>query len=96
MTLTKANLLASIGLILVADFAPDMVLAQQWFRCAEGYTLERQGPRARCFRAGDRVPTRPDAGCPPGTTLRRDHSGNVDYCVPVGGTLVGNYGLYAE
>jgi hypothetical protein len=89
MKLTRATLLASVGLILVAELAPEMAMAQQWFRCANGYTLERQGHRARCFRAGERVRIQPDVGCPSGSTFQQDHSGNVDYCAPVGGALVG-------
>lgn len=61
-----------------------------WWKCPSGqYALEtmpEQG-KARCVKAATQTRVLPDPGCPVGTTLDPDHSGRVDYCVPITGTV---------
>ncbi|MCP5424764.1 MAG: hypothetical protein H6970_06805 [Gammaproteobacteria bacterium] len=66
--------------------------AGPWWKCPSGqYKLETipNQNKARCVKAGGQVRVQPDAGCPVGTVLATDHSGNTDYCLPATGTVLG-------
>ncbi len=68
------------------------VAEAQWFQCpSSDYIIQTtaNNTRARCFRPEERNRVTPDAGCPVGTFLDTDYSGNTDYCIPATGTVLG-------
>lgn len=81
---------AFAGLVLATGLMalPVETAHAQWFRCQSAqYNLETTSNRARCIKPASKVRVQPDAGCPLGTTLAQDHSGNIDFCIPVTGTV---------
>ena len=89
MKSTLAVISALLGAVLVNGLSTETASAQQWFACANGYEIQTNRGRYRCVRPGQRQRVQPDAGCPVGTTFNQDYRGNTDYCLPVGGTVVG-------
>lgn len=91
-TLTQCGIVAAL-LGLLGPVPGVVAPAHAWYGCPDNsYNLElrNNNTQARCYRArsrGNRV--QPDAGCPVGTTFNQDNRGNVDYCLPIGGTVVG-------
>lgn len=83
---------AFAGLVLTTGLMalPVETAHAQWFKCPSGqYQLETipNQHKARCVKPAGQVRVQPDAGCPVGTTFARDHKGNIDYCLPVTGTV---------
>ena len=83
--------LGFLPLLSVFSFSSADVANAQWFRCPSGYSIQtnNSNTRARCLKPEQRQRVTPDAGCPIGTVLDTDRSGNTDYCVPATGTVIG-------
>lgn len=85
----KSSLFIGFISVISIGIYPDLVKAQQWFQCPNGWTLQTQSGRARCLKEAQRVRVQPDAGCPIGTVFSQDYRGNTDYCLPATGTVLG-------